>query len=273
MQQLNKRNNFKFYKVNICNQLEINNIFQNERPDVVINFAAESHVDRSIDNSRIFIETNILGTNTLLDACVKYNVKRFHQISTDEVYGDLPLTSNEKFTENSPLKPSSPYSASKASADMLVLSYFRTHNLPVTISRSTNNYGQYQHVEKMIPKTIKCAINGTPISVYGDGLNVRDWMFVNDHCLAIDLIVHKGKVGSVYNVGANELISNISLVKQILQQLGKSEELITFVEDRKGHDKKYAISSNKIYKELGWVPMTDFNKGLCETIQWYKDIL
>ena len=269
--ELQKRTNFKFYKTNICERQEIERIFFVEAPEIVVNFAAESHVDRSIEDSRIFVETNVLGTQTLLDVCLKYGVKRFHQISTDEVYGDLPLNSAKQFTETSPLKPSSPYSASKAAADMLVLSYFRTHGLSVSISRSANNYGKYQHTEKLIPKVIEYALRDKPFPIYGDGLNVRDWIYVDDHCRAIDMIVRNAPSGSVYNVGGGTLLSNITLVREILRQLGKTEDLITFVTDRKGHDKKYALNCDKLISELEWKPRIVFSEGLKKTIQWYKE--
>lgn len=269
--ELKKHDKFRFYKTNICDRQAVDTIFQNEAPDIVINFAAESHVDRSIEDSRIFVETNVLGTQTLLDLCLQYDVKRFHQISTDEVYGDMPLDTDEVFTEDSPLKPSSPYSASKAAADMLVLSYFRTHGLSVSISRSANNYGKYQHTEKLIPKVIEYALNDKPFPIYGDGLNVRDWIYVDDHCRAIEKIVRNAPSGSIYNVGGDTLLSNITLVKEILRQLGKSENLITFVADRKGHDRKYALNCNKLITELGWKPRIVFSEGLKKTIQWYKE--
>ncbi len=269
--ELKTQKNFRFYKANICDAQKIEQIFQNESPDLVVNFAAESHVDRSIESSKIFIETNVLGVQTLLDLCLKYGIKRFHQISTDEVYGDLSLDSNDFFTENSPLKPSSPYSASKAAADLLVLSYFRTHGLPVTITRSANNYGKYQHAEKLIPKVIKFALQGKKIPVYGDGLNVRDWIFVEDHCRAVDAVVHGAPVGEIYNVGGGALLSNIALIKEILRQLEKKEDLITFVEDRKGHDRKYALDCDKLALNLCWSPKVDFSSGLKQTISWYKN--
>lgn len=271
--ELKKHDRFVFYTTNICDRLAVGKIFQTEAPDIVINFAAESHVDRSIASSRIFLETNVLGTQTLLDLSLQYGVKRFHQISTDEVYGDLPLDTDEVFYENSPLQPSSPYSASKAAADMLVLSYFRTHGLSVSISRSANNYGKYQHPEKLIPKVIEYALQDKLIPIYGDGQNIRDWIYVDDHCHAIDRIVHKASSGSVYNVGGGTLLSNITLVKEILRQLGKTEECITFVADRKGHDRKYALNCDKLVLELGWKPQVDFSDGLKETIMWYKDFI
>ena len=263
--------NFRFVKADICDRDAVFALFEEEKPDIVVNFAAESHVDRSIADSRIFVETNVIGTQTLLDLCLQYGVKRFHQISTDEVYGDLPLDTDEVFKEDSLLKPSSPYSASKAAADMLVLSYFRTHGLSVSISRSANNYGKYQHVEKLIPKVIECALNDKLFPIYGDGLNVRDWIYVDDHCRAIDMIVRNAPSGKIYNVGGGTLLSNITLVKEILRQLGKTEDLITFVADRKGHDRKYALNCDKLISELGWKPQVDFSDGLKETILWYKD--
>ena len=269
--ELQLHDKFNFYKTNICDRQAVEKIFQNEAPDIVINFAAESHVDRSIADSRIFVETNVLGTQTLLDLCLQYDVKRFHQISTDEVYGDMPLDTDEVFTEDSLLKPSSPYSASKAAADMLVLSYFRTHGLSVSISRSANNYGKYQHTEKLIPKVIEYALNDKPFPIYGDGLNVRDWIYVEDHCRAIEKIVCNAPSGSIYNVGGGTLLSNITLVREILRQLGKTEDLITFVADRKGHDRKYALNCDKLISELGWKPQVDFSDGLKEAILWYKD--
>lgn len=264
--ELKAHNKFHFYQANICDRQAVESIFESEAPDIVINLAAESHVDRSISDARIFVETNVLGVQTLLDACLKYGIKRFHQISTDEVYGDLPLDSDATFTELSPLKPSSPYSASKAAADLLVLSYFRTHGLSVSVSRSANNYGPYQHTEKLIPKTIEYALRNKPIPIYGDGLNVRDWLYVGDHCRAIDAIVRRAPFGSVYNVGGGKLLSNIVLVKEILRCLERSEDLIAFVADRKGHDRKYALNCDKLARELGWKPQVNFADGLRETI-------
>ena len=262
---------FKFVKGNICDKELVFKLFNEEQFDYVINFAAESHVDRSIDNPNIFLETNVLGTQVLMDASLKYGVKRFHQVSTDEVYGDLPLDRLDLlFTEESLLKPSSPYSASKASADLLVLSYHKTFKLDCTISRCSNNYGCNQHVEKLIPLTIKKALNNDKITVYGDGKNVRDWIYVLDHCEAIDLIVRKGKSGEVYNVGANYEINNLDLVKYILKELGKEENLITFVKDRPGHDLRYAIDSKKIKEELGWYPKSSFIENINKIINWYK---
>ncbi|WP_444498844.1 dTDP-glucose 4,6-dehydratase [Veillonella seminalis] len=262
--------NFRFAKVDICDREAINQLFEEEKPDIVVNFAAESHVDRSIDNPAIFLETNILGTAVLMDACLKYGIKRYHQISTDEVYGDLPLDRPDLlFTETTPLHPSSPYSSSKAAADLLVLSYFRTYSLPVTISRCSNNYGSFQFPEKLIPLMIVNALNDKPLPVYGDGQNVRDWLYVEDHCKAIDLIIHKGREGEVYNVGGHNEMANIDIVKLICKELDKSEDLITYVTDRKGHDMRYAINPNKIHTELGWLPETKFADGIKKTIQWY----
>ena len=262
---------FKFVKGNICDKELVFKLFNEEQFDYVINFAAESHVDRSIDNPNIFLETNVLGTQVLMDASLKYGVKRFHQVSTDEVYGDLPLDRPDLlFTEESLLKPSSPYSASKASAGLLVISYHKTFKLDCTISRCSNNYGCNQHVEKLIPLTIKKALNNDKITVYGDGKNVRDWIYVLDHCEAIDLIVRKGKNGEVYNVGANYEINNLDLVKYILKELGKEENLSTFVKDRPGHDLRYAIDSKKIKEELGWYPKSSFIENINKIIDWYK---
>lgn len=265
-----KNQNFKFYKEDISNRTSIYKIFEEEKPDIVVNFAAESHVDRSINSPEIFLKNNIIGTSILLDACYKYSVKRFHQISTDEVYGELPLDRTDlMFTENTNLCTSSLYSASKASADLLVQSYHKTYNLDCTISRCTNNYGKYQFTEKLIPFTIMNALQNKPVLIYGNGLNVRDWISVNDHCEAVDLIIHNGKSGEIYNVGSNNEISNIDMVKTILGILGKKENLIKYVEDRKGHDLRYAIDSEKIRNELGWTPKTNFKDGIKDTVKWY----
>ncbi len=258
---------FTFYKENICDEEAIDRIFAEEKPDIVVNFAAESHVDRSIDSSRIFTATNILGTQVLLDASVRYGVNRFHQISTDEVYGDVPLGSRKCFTEISPLNPSSPYSASKAAADLLALSYMRTHGLPVSVSRCSNNFGIYQHSEKLIPKAVAAIVSGGPVSLYGDGLNMRDWLYTADHCRAIDLIIRAGECG-IYNISAGNEWSNIDLVKEIASLLGRGEIEIKFITDRKGHDRRYPISSKKI-KALGWSPKASFEEKLCETVEWY----
>lgn len=265
-----KNPNFVFYKTDICDRAEIYAIFESEKPDIVVNFAAESHVDRSIDNPEIFLKTNILGTQVLMDACRKYGITRYHQVSTDEVYGDLPLDRPDLFfTEQTPIHTSSPYSSSKAGADLLVLAYHRTYGLPVTVSRCSNNYGPYHFPEKLIPLMIANALNDKPLPVYGKGENVRDWLYVEDHCKAIDLIIHKGKVGEVYNVGGHNEMRNIDIVKLICQKLGKSEDLITFVADRKGHDMRYAIDPTKIHTELGWLPETKFADGIEKTIEWY----
>lgn len=262
--------NYKFYKEDICDKKAMDEIFVNEKPDVVVNFAAENNVDRSIEDPEIFLKTNILGTQVLMDASIKYGVKRYHQVSTDEVYGDLPLDRPDLFfTETTPIHTSSPYSASKASADLLVMAYHRTFGLPVTISRCSNNYGPYQFPESLIPKMIIKALNDEKLPVYGEGLNVRDWLYVGDHCKAIDLIIHNGKVGEVYNVGGHNEKQNIEVVKLILKALDKPESLITYVTDRKGHDLRYAIEPAKIHAELGWLPETPFDKGIVETINWY----
>ena len=264
--------NFKFIKGSISDKELVNKVFEEEQFDIVVNFAAESHVDRSIENPFIFLETNVMGTACLLDASKKYGVKRFHQVSTDEVYGDLPLDRPDLFfTEDLPLTASSPYSASKASADLLTLAFHRTYGLPVTVSRCSNNYGPYQFPEKLIPLMIVNARAGKKLPVYGKGENVRDWLYVEDHCKAIDMIIHNGKVGEVYNVGGHNEKRNIDVVKTILSQLGKPEELITYVKDRAGHDLRYAIDPTKISDELGWHPETAFDDGMKKTIQWYLD--
>ena len=264
--------NFRFVKLDICDREGVFRLFEEERPDIVVNFAAESHVDRSIEDPGIFLQTNILGTATLMDACRKFGVRRYHQVSTDEVYGDLPLDRPDLFfTETTPLHTSSPYSASKASADLLVLAYHRTYSLPVTISRCSNNYGPYQFPEKLIPLTIVNALHEKPLPVYGTGENVRDWLYVEDHCKAIDLIIHKGREGEVYNVGGHNERKNIDIVRLICRALGKSESLISYVADRKGHDMRYAIDPTKIHNELGWLPETKFEDGIQKTIRWYLD--
>lgn len=265
-----KNQNFKFIKADICDIEKIDTVFKEEEPNIVVNFAAESHVDRSISNPEVFLETNIMGTSVLLECCKKYNVKRYHQVSTDEVYGDLPLDRPDlSFTEKSPLRPSSPYSVSKTSADLLVLSYFRTYKLPVTISRCSNNYGPYHFPEKLIPLIIIKALKNEKLPIYGDGKNVRDWIYVKDHCTAIDLILHKGKIGEVYNVGGNSEKSNLEVVKTILNILGKSEKLIEFVPDRLGHDRRYAINDYKIESELGFKRDVTFEQGIEKTINWF----
>lgn len=266
------QDNFRFVKADICDRDAVYSLFAEEHPDVVVNFAAESHVDRSIENPAIFLETNIMGTAVLMDACRKYGIQRYHQVSTDEVYGDLPLDRPDLFfTETTPIHTSSPYSSSKASADLLVLAYHRTYGLPVTISRCSNNYGPYHFPEKLIPLMIINALHDKPLPVYGDGLNVRDWLYVEDHCRAIDLILQKGRVGEVYNVGGHNEMKNIDIVKLICKALGKPESLIHHVTDRKGHDRRYAIDPTKIHEELGWLPETKFADGIKKTIQWYLD--
>ena len=263
---------FKFLKINITDRQAVYSMFEEEKPDIVVNFAAESHVDRSIENPEIFLDTNIKGTAVLMDACRKYGIKRYHQVSTDEVYGDLPLDRPDLFfTENTPIHTSSPYSSSKASADLLVMAYHRTYGLPVTISRCSNNYGPFHFPEKLIPLMIINALADKPLPVYGEGLNVRDWLYVKDHCKAIDLIIHKGRDGEVYNVGAHNEMKNIDIVKLICKELGKPESLITHVAGRKGHDMRYAIDPAKIHNDLGWLPETSFSDGIRMTIQWYLD--
>ena len=263
---------FRFVKLDICDREGVFKLFEEEHPDIVVNFAAESHVDRSIVNPQIFLETNIIGTSVLMDACRKYGIARFHQVSTDEVYGDLPLDQPDLFfTEKTPLHTSSPYSSSKAGADLLALAYHRTYGLPVTISRCSNNYGPYQFPEKLIPLMIINCLKNKPLPVYGKGLNVRDWLYVEDHCKAVDLIIHKGRSGEVYNIGGHNEMSNINIVKLVCKELGKSESLITYVTDRKGHDMRYAIDSAKIQNELGWVPETKFADGVKKTIKWYLE--
>lgn len=263
---------FKFYKADIADRNAVYEIFEKEKPNIIVNFAAESHVDRSIDNPSIFLQTNVLGTGVLMDACRKYGIDRYHQVSTDEVYGDLPLDRPDLFfTETTPLHTSSPYSASKASADLLVQAYHRTFKLPVTISRCSNNYGPYHFPEKLIPLMIANALYDKELPVYGKGENVRDWLYVEDHCSAIDLIIHKGRVGEVYNIGGHNEKTNLEVVKIILKELNKSENLIKYVTDRPGHDMRYAIDPTKIHTELGWLPATKFEDGIKKTIQWYLD--
>lgn len=264
--------NFTFLKGDICGRDAVYRLFEKEKPDVVVNFAAESHVDRSIENPGLFLHTNILGTGVLMDACRKYGIQRYHQVSTDEVYGDLPLDRIDLFfTEETPLHTSSPYSASKASADLLVLAYHRTFHLPVSISRCSNNYGPYHFPEKLIPLMIANALNDKSLPVYGKGENVRDWLYVEDHCAAIDLIVRKGREGEIYNIGGHNERTNLQVVKAILKELGKPESLITFVTDRPGHDRRYAIDPTKIHNELGWEPTTHFEDGITRTVKWYLE--
>ena len=270
IKELENKENFKFVHGDITDRNFIYKLFEDEKFDIVINFAAESHVDNSIKNPEIFLKTNILGTSVLLDACRKYGIKRYHQVSTDEVYGDLPLDRPDlKFTEDTPIHTSSPYSSSKAGADLLVMAYHRTYGLPVTISRCSNNYGPYQFPEKLIPLVISKALNNEKIPVYGTGKNVRDWIHVIDHNIGVDLIVREGRDGEVYNLGGHSERSNLDVVKTILKQMGKDESLIEFVSDRKGHDLRYAIDSTKSEKELGWKLTRNFEDGLKETVDWY----
>ena len=270
IKELENKKNFKFVKGDIRDRDLIYKLFEDEKFDIVINFAAESHVDNSIKNPTIFLETNIIGTSVLMDACVKYGIKRYHQVSTDEVYGDLPLDRPDLlFTEETPIHTSSPYSSSKASADLLVGAYHRTFGLPITISRCSNNYGPYQFPEKLIPVVFSKAVKGEKIPVYGKGENVRDWIHVYDHNVGVDMIVRHGRDGEVYNLGGHSERTNITVVKTILKQLGKSEDLIEFVADRKGHDLRYAIDSTKVEKELGWTRKYNFEEGIKETIDWY----
>ena len=263
---------FRFVKASICDREAVDRLFAEERPEVVINFAAESHVDRSIDAPDVFLRTNVLGVGVLMDACRAWGGVRFHQVGTDEVYGDLPLDRPELFfSETTPIHASSPYSASKAGADLLCLAYHRTYGLPVTISRCSNNYGPYQFPERLIPLMIVNALRDKPLPVYGEGRNVRDWLYVDDHCRAIDLVVRQGRIGEVYNVGGHNEMRNIDIVRLICSILGKPESLITFVPDRKGHDLRYAIDPAKIRSELGWEPETAFEDGLQRTVRWYLD--
>ena len=270
IEELEGKPNYKFVKGDITDREFVYKLFEEEKFDVVINMAAESHVDNSIKDPEVFLRTNIIGTQVLMDASRKYGIKRYHQVSTDEVYGDLPLDRPDLlFTEDTPIHTSSPYSTSKASADLLVMAYHRTYGLPVTISRCSNNYGPYQFPEKLIPKVISNALNNKKIPVYGTGENVRDWIHVHDHNVGVDLIVRNGKVGEVYNLGGHSERSNLDVVKTILKQMGKSEDLITFVEDRKGHDLRYAIDSTKTENELGWDRTYTFEDGIKETVDWY----
>lgn len=262
--------NFRFVKADITDRKAVESLFEEEKFTAVVNFAAESHVDRSIEEPEVFLKTNILGTQVLMDSARKYGNIRYHQVSTDEVYGDLPLDRPDLFfTEETPIHTSSPYSASKASADLLVMAYYRTYKLPVTISRCSNNYGPYHFPEKLIPLMIINALHGKSLPVYGDGLNVRDWLYVEDHCKAIDMILHDGRIGEVYNIGGHNERANIDVVKTVLKILGKDESLIKYVKDRPGHDMRYAIDPTKIKNELGWYPETTFDEGIKKTTQWY----
>lgn len=272
LEPIKDKPNYKFYKVDITDRKAIFNLFEKEKPDYCINFAAESHVDRSVENPEIFLKTNVLGTQVLMDACRKYGIKRYHQVSTDEVYGDLPLERLDlQFDETYPIKTSSPYSASKASADLFVMAYHRTFKLPCTISRCSNNYGPYHFPEKLIPLMISRALNNEKLPVYGEGKNVRDWLYVEDHCRAIDMIVRSGRDGEIYNIGGHEEKANIDIVKLILKKLNKPETLIEFVKDRPGHDLRYAMNPAKIENELGWKPSVTFEEGIDKTIAWYLD--
>lgn len=265
-----KNERFVFYRGDIADGEFVNGVFAKEHPDIVVNFAAESHVDRSIEAPDIFLRTNVIGTMTLLEACRNYGIQRFHQVGTDEVYGDLPLDRTDLFfTEETPIHTSSPYSASKAAADLLVLAYHRTYGLPVTISRCSNNYGPYHFPEKLIPLMISRALADESLPVYGSGENVRDWLYVKDHCSAIDIVMRKGRNGEVYNIGGHNERTNLQVVKTILKELGKPETLITYVKDRPGHDMRYAIDPTKIRSELGWQPETSFDDGIKQTIRWY----
>ena len=270
LEPISKRENYKFIRADITDRETIYKIFEENKIDIVVNFAAESHVDRSVENPEIFIRTNVIGTQVLMDACRKYGIKRFHQVSTDEVYGDLPLERTDLFfTEETPIRTSSPYSASKASADLLVMAYYRTYKLPISISRCSNNYGPYHFPEKLIPLMISRALHDEKLPVYGNGLNVRDWLYVEDHCTAIDLIIRNSKDGEIYNIGGHNEKTNIEVVKTILKILGKDESLIEYVKDRPGHDLRYAIDASKIERDLKWKPKYTFNTGIEKTVEWY----
>lgn len=272
LQKAMENPNFRFIRADIADRKAVEKLFEEEKPDIIVNFAAESHVDRSIEDPGIFLQTNIIGTQVLMDACRKYGIKRYHQVSTDEVYGDLPLDRPDLFfTEDTPIHTSSPYSSSKAGADLLVLAYYRTFGLPVSITRCSNNYGPYHFPEKLIPLMISRALADEQLPVYGKGENVRDWLYVKDHCKAIDLVMRKGRVGEVYNIGGHNEKTNLEVVKTILKELDKPESLITYVTDRPGHDMRYAIDPTKIHTELGWLPETKFEDGIKQTIQWYLD--
>ena len=267
-----KNQNFRFVKGDITDRACVSKLFEEEKPDIIVNFAAESHVDRSVENPGVFLHTNIIGTQVLMDACRKYGIKRYHQVSTDEVYGDLPLDRPDLFfTEDTPIHTSSPYSASKASADLLVLAYHRTFHLPVSITRCSNNYGPYHFPEKLIPLIITRALADESLPVYGKGENVRDWLYVEDHCSAIDLVIRKGREGEVYNIGGHNERTNLEVVRAVLRELDKPESLITYVTDRPGHDQRYAIDPTKIHNELGWLPETKFDDGIKKTVKWYLD--
>lgn len=270
LREAEKSSRFAFYRADICDRAAMGEIFERERPSAVVNFAAESHVDRSIARPEIFLRTNVLGTQTLLDLCLTFGVERYHQVSTDEVYGDLPLGRPDlSFKEDSPLRASSPYSASKAGGDLLVNAYCRTYGLFTTVSRCSNNYGPLQFPEKLVPLVITKALKGEPVPVYGTGENVRDWIFVEDHCRAIDLILQGGKKGEVYNVGGRGERSNLSLIRLILEKLGREDAPVVFVEDRKGHDLRYSVNAGKAERELGWRPSVPLEEGISRTVEWY----
>lgn len=272
LEKVRHATNFLFVRGDIADRGFVNALFEREKPDIVVNFAAETHVDRSVTDPEVFLRTNIMGTQALMDACRKFGVGRFHQVSTDEVYGDLPLDRPELFfTEETPLHASSPYSASKASADLLVQAYARTFGLPVSITRCSNNYGPYQFPEKLIPLMISRALADQSLPVYGKGENIRDWLYVGDHCAAIDLVMRKGRAGEVYNVGGHNERQNLEVVRTILRELGKPESLIGYVTDRPGHDRRYAIDPAKIHAELGWQPTTMFDEGIRDTVRWYVE--
>ena len=270
LKDIEERSNYRFVKADICDYETMLRIMTDNQVDGIIHLAAESHVDRSIADASAFLRTNVLGTQVLLDAAKRTGIKRFHQVSTDEVYGDWPFDSSETFSETSPLKPSSPYAASKASADLLVLAYHRTYGLPVTISRCSNNYGPYQYPEKLIPAMVYHALKDESLPVYGSGLNVRDWLYVEDHCRAIDVILQKGSVGEIYNIGTNEEFTNLAVIETILAQLDKPKTLITHVADRLGHDRRYATNADKL-KALGWVAQHRFADAFAHTVQWYVE--
>ncbi len=260
-----------FVKGDIANKRDVENVFAEYQPDFVVNFAAETHVDRSILGPEIFLETNVKGTQILLEASKKHTVAKYLQVSTDEVYGDLGDTTGTYFTEETPLAPNCPYAASKAAADLFVLSYFETYKLPVVITRCTNNYGPYQYTEKLIPFFLMKAMNNEKLPMYGDGKNIRDWLYVKDHCRAIEMVLHKGKLGNVYNIGGHNEKTNLEITKLLLDKLGKSHDLITYVKDRQAHDRRYAMNASKIQKELGWVPEYTFEEWIDGTIDWYMN--
>lgn len=270
LEKLMSEDRFHFVQGDIVDKGFIDDLFEKEKFDIVVHFAAETHVDRSITGPDIFIQTNIVGTHNLLHAARANNVMRYHQVSTDEVYGDLGDGSTDLFMETTPISPNCPYAASKASADLLVESYFETYKMPVTISRCSNNYGPYQFPEKLIPYFFRLISEDKPVPVYGDGLNVRDWLYVLDHCRAIDMIVSKGTIGEVYNIGGNNEKTNLEITKFLLDFFGKDDSHIVYVDDRLAHDRRYAIDASKIKKELGWEPSVNFTEGIQKTFDWYK---